>query len=54
MHPAATSEPFRTTIAPWLTVSDAQKSVDFYAAAFGAVEVYRLEGDGGKLAVAQF
>jgi PhnB protein len=53
MHPAASSEPFRTTIAPWLTVSDAQKAVDFYAAAFGAVEVYRLEGDDGKVAVAQ-
>jgi PhnB protein len=53
MHPAASSEPFRTTIAPWLTVSDAQKAVDFYAAAFGAVELYRLEGDDGKVAVAQ-
>lgn len=40
-------------IAPWLVVSDAQKAVDFYTAAFGAVEVYRLEGDDGKLAVAQ-
>ena len=47
------SEPFRTTIAPWLTVSDAQKAVDFYTAAFDAVETYRLEGDDGKLAVAQ-
>jgi PhnB protein len=53
MDPAATSEPFRTTIAPWLRVSDAQMSVDFYAAAFGAVEVYRLKGDDGKVAVAQ-
>jgi PhnB protein len=34
-------------------VSDAQKAVDFYEAAFGGVEVYRLEGDDGKLAVAQ-
>ena len=47
------SEPFRTTIAPWLTVRDAQKAVDFYTAAFGAVEVYRLEGDDGKVTVAQ-
>jgi PhnB protein len=44
---------FKTTIAPWLAVRDAQKAVDFYAAAFGAVETYRLEGDDGKLAVAQ-
>jgi PhnB protein len=49
----ASSEPFKTTIAPWLSVSDAQKAVDFYTAAFGAIEVYRLEGDDGKLAVAQ-
>jgi PhnB protein len=46
-------EPFKATIAPWLAVSDAQKAVDFYAAAFGTVEVYRLEGDDGKVAVAQ-
>lgn len=47
----AISEPFKTTIAPWLTVGDAQQAVDFYMAAFGAVEVYRLEGDDGKVAV---
>lgn len=52
MNPAD-SEPFKTTIAPWLTVSDAQKAVDFYTAAFAAVEIYRLEGDDGKVAVAQ-
>ena len=49
----ASSEPFKTTIAPWLSVSDAQKAVDFYTAAFGVVEIYRLEGDDGKVAVAQ-
>jgi PhnB protein len=49
----ASSESFKTTIAPWLAVSDAQKAVEFYTATFGAVEVYRLEGDDGKLAVAQ-
>lgn len=48
----ASSEPFETTIAPWLAVNDAQKAVDFYEAAFAAVETYRLEGDDGKLAVA--
>ena len=41
------------SIAPWLAVSDAQKAVDFYTAAFGAVELYRLAGDDGTLAVAQ-
>jgi PhnB protein len=53
VSPATSSEPFRTTIAPWLAVSDAQKAVDFYTAAFGAVEIYRLEGDDGKLEIAQ-
>jgi PhnB protein len=40
-------------IAPWLAVRDAQKAVDYYMAAFGAVEVYRLPADDGSLAVAQ-
>jgi PhnB protein len=53
VNPEASSEPFKTLIAPWLAVSDAQKAVEFYVAAFGAVEVYRLEGDDGKLAIAQ-
>ena len=43
----------QTSIAPWLAVSDAQKAVDFYKAAFDAVEMYRLDGDDGNLAVAQ-
>jgi PhnB protein len=34
-------------------VSDAEKAVDFYTAAFGAVEIYRLDGEDGKVAVAQ-
>lgn len=40
-------------IAPWLAVSDAKKAVDFYTAAFGAVESYRLDGEDGTIAVAQ-
>jgi len=40
-------------IAPWLAVRDAQKAVDYYKAAFGAVELYRLPADDGSLAVAQ-
>jgi uncharacterized protein (TIGR00369 family) len=49
----ADAEPFATSIAPWLAVSDARAAVDFYRAAFGAVELYRLDGDDGSLAVAQ-
>jgi PhnB protein len=41
------------SVAPWLAVRDAQKAVDYYQAAFGAVEVYRLAGDDGTLEVAQ-
>jgi len=45
-------EPFGTGIAPWLAVNDAQKAVDFYRAAFGAVEISRLD-DRGRVVVAQ-
>jgi PhnB protein len=41
------------SIAPWLAVSDAKRAVDFYKAAFGAVEVYRLDGENATIAVAQ-
>jgi PhnB protein len=41
------------SIAPWLAVSDAQRAVEFYQAAFGALELYRLAGDHGSVAVAQ-
>ena len=41
-----------TTLAPWLSVEDAQAAVDFYSAAFGAAEAYRLDDD-GRLAVAR-
>jgi PhnB protein len=34
-------------------VGDAQRAVEFHEAAFGAVELYRLEGKDGKVAVAQ-
>jgi len=40
-------------IAPWLAVRDAQKAVDYYKAAFGAVELYRLPADDGSLGVVQ-
>jgi PhnB protein len=46
------SESFETSIAPWLAVNDAQKAVDFYRAAFGAVDVYALD-DQGRVVVAQ-
>jgi PhnB protein len=50
---ATNPERSKTSIAPWLAVVDAQKAVDYYKTAFGAIERYRLEGDDGKLAVGQ-
>lgn len=42
-----------TEIAPWLSVADATRAVQFYEAAFGAVELERLAGDGGAVEVAE-
>jgi PhnB protein len=42
---------FRTTVAPWLSLRGGATAVDFYKTAFGAAEVFRLEGpDGGVVA----
>lgn len=38
-----------TTIRPFLTVNDGAKAVDFYVAAFGAIEKKRFEMPGNKL-----
>jgi PhnB protein len=32
-----------TSIAPWLSVKDSLQAVQFYKAAFGAIEAYRLD-----------
>jgi PhnB protein len=42
----ASNDSIKTSIAPWLTVSDGKKAVAFYAAAFNASETYRLEDEG--------
>jgi PhnB protein len=36
--------PASTSIAPWLSVRRSAEAVEFYKSAFGAVEVYRLDG----------
>jgi len=38
-----------TSIAPWLSVRKSAQAVEFYKAAFGAAEVYRLEDPGGSV-----
>ena len=40
-----------TSIAPWLSVQNCAKAIDFYRSAFGAVETYRLESPDGGLVV---
>ena len=37
------------SITPHLVCSDAAAAIDFYARAFGAVELFRLPGPGGRL-----
>jgi PhnB protein len=38
---------FQASLAPWLSVRHSAAAVEFYKAAFGAVEVYRLQDPGG-------
>ncbi|HZI41864.1 MAG TPA: VOC family protein [Gemmatimonadaceae bacterium] len=39
----------QTTLAPWLSVRGSARAVEFYRAAFGAVEVYRMEDPSGSV-----
>ncbi len=40
-----------SSLAPWLSVRDSKRAVDFYKSALAAVETYRLEdSDGGVVA----
>ncbi len=41
-------------VTPYLTAHDAARALDFYAAAFGAVEVHRFVGDDGRIGHAEF
>jgi PhnB protein len=46
------SQGFRTVVTATLSVRDWQRAMDFYKTAFGAVELYRVDGGGvGQLAV---
>jgi PhnB protein len=48
-HPAAGAS-LPCTIAPWLSVRNGARAVDFYKSAFGATEVFRLDAGGGVVA----
>jgi PhnB protein len=39
-----------TTIVPWLCVRNGARAVDFYKSAFGAIEVFRMDGGGSVVA----
>lgn len=39
-----------TSIAPWLSVRNGVRAVEFYKSAFGAVEMFRMDGDGSVVA----
>jgi PhnB protein len=44
---AAARVPVQCSIAPWLSVRRSAQAAEFYKAAFGATEVFRLEDSGG-------
>jgi len=39
----------KTTVAPWLSVRGSAKAVEFYKAAFGATEAFRIESPSGSV-----
>src|SRR5436190_23558582 len=51
MSVSAIDRTLKSSIAPWLSVRNGAKAVEFYKSAFGATEVFRLDGpDGGVVA----
>src|SRR5713101_2850953 len=49
MDAAAGQGAVRCSIAPWLSVRGSTKAVEFYKAAFGATEAFRLDGPEGSV-----
>ena len=45
------TETIPTSIAPWFSVRNSAKAVEFYKSAFGAIETYRLEDPDGNAVV---
>lgn len=41
------------TVTPYIVVNDAKAAIDFYSRAFGAKEIMKMEGPGGKIAHAE-
>jgi PhnB protein len=38
-----------SSVVPWLSVRNSAKALDFYKSAFGAIEVFRLDGPEGSV-----
>ena len=49
MDAAAGQGAVRCSIAPWLSVRGSAKAVEFYKAAFGATEAFRVEDPSGNV-----
>jgi len=47
---AKKAQKIATSIVPWLCLRNGARAIDFYKSAFGAKEVFSLEGSGGVLA----
>jgi PhnB protein len=43
------AEPFKSSIAPWLSVRRGAEAVEFYKAAFGAAELHRVQNEAGEI-----
>jgi PhnB protein len=49
MHEMTTKSPSVVTVAPWLSLRHGARAVEFYKAAFGASEVFRIENAAGEV-----
>ena len=46
---SAGNKPFQCSIAPWLSVRNGAKAVEFYKSAFGAAEAFRIDAPDGAV-----
>jgi PhnB protein len=53
MAKVAPIPPGHHTATPYLTVDDCARAIDFYKKAFGAQEIMRMQGPGGKIGHAE-
>ena len=44
-----TKSPTQVSIAPWLSLRNGARAVEFYSAAFGATEIFRIESPDGAV-----